>query len=89
MEINKRKMAAKKVTFNLTGILIKDETDRGYTAYFAEFPEAIADGNTIENAHENLIDAFKVMLETRRLESYPEDKAVGGIIQQNFEFELA
>lgn len=82
-------MAAKKVTFNLTGILIKDETDRGYTAYFAEFPEAIADGSTIDDAHTNLIDAFKVMLETRRLESYPSDKAVGGIIQQNFEFELA
>lgn len=82
-------MAAKKVTFNLTGILIKDETDRGYTAYFAEFPEAIADGSTINDAHTNLINAFKVMLETRRLESYPSDKAVGGIIQQNFEFELA
>ena len=82
-------MAAKKVSISLTGILIKDETDQGYTAYFAEFPEAIADGGSIEQVQENLIDAFKIMLETRKLESYTDDKAVGGIIQQNFEFELA
>lgn len=80
---------ARKVTINLTGILIKDNKDKGFTAYFAEFPEAIADGITIENAQENLLDAFKIMLESRRLESYNEDKSNGGIIQQNFEFQLA
>jgi predicted RNase H-like HicB family nuclease len=63
--------------------------ERGYTAYFAEFPEAIADGNTIEDAQQNLLDAFRMVLETRKLESYSEDKDAGGIIQQNFEFELA
>ena len=82
-------MAAKKVTINLTGILIQDKGAKGYTAYFAEFPEAIADGNTIEEAQANLLEAFKVVLETRRLESYTNDKSSGGIIQQNFEFELA
>lgn len=80
---------AKKVTISLTGILIKDITGKGYTAYFAEFPEAIADGNTIDDAQNNLLDAFKMILETRKLESYQEAKSVGGIIQQNFEFELA
>lgn len=82
-------MAAKRVTFNLTGILIKDKGERGFTAYFAEFPEAIADGDTVNEAQQNLLDSFKLMLDTRRLESYNEDKLVGGIIQQNFEFELA
>ena len=80
---------AKKVTINLTGILIKDSKDKGFTAYFAEFPEAIADGNSLEDAQQNLFEAFKIMLESRKLESYNDDKSVGGIIQQNFEFQLA
>lgn len=88
-QLKSEKMAAKKVTINLTGIMIKDAGDRGYTAYFAEFPEAIADGSSMEDTQENLLEAFKVMLETRKLESYPDDKLMGGIIQQNFEFELA
>ncbi|HUN04612.1 MAG TPA: type II toxin-antitoxin system HicB family antitoxin [Niabella sp.] len=82
-------MSEKKVSISLTGIIIKDNENKGYTAYFAEFPEAIADGKEISDAETNLIEAFKVMLETRKLESYPDDKANGGIIQQNFEFELA
>ena len=82
-------MAAKKVTFSLTGILIEDKTDRGYTAYFAEFPEAIADGATVEEAQSNLMNAFQIMLETRKLESYMMDKKADGIIQQNYQFELA
>ncbi len=81
--------AAKKVTINLTGILIEDEKDRGYTAYFAEFPEAIADGANEEEAKQNLFEAFKIMLETRRLESYSDDITSGGIKQENFEFELS
>lgn len=82
-------MTAKKVTINLTGILIKDDGNRGFTAYFAEFPEAIADGETMEEAHANLFNSFKTILETRKLESYQGVKEMGGIIQQNFEFELA
>ncbi len=82
-------MAEKKITIQFTGILIKDAGDRGYTAYFAEFPEAIADGVTIEEAQKNLFDSFKIMLESRKLESYDSDKSAGGVIQQNYEFELA
>jgi predicted RNase H-like HicB family nuclease len=82
-------MTPRKVTLNLTGIIIKDEKERGYTAYFAEFPEAIADGQSAEEVRTNLVDAFKVMLETRKLESYHENIAMGGIIQEDFQFELA
>lgn len=82
-------MSTKKVTLNLTGIIIKDGEDRGYTAYFAEFPEAIADGVSEEDVKTNLVDAFKVMLETRKLESYQENLEMGGLIQENFQFELA
>lgn len=82
-------MAAKKVTISLTGILIQDKSEKGFTAYFAEFPEAIADGKDEEEAQANLFEAFKIMLETRKLESYESDKKSGGIIQQNYDFELA
>lgn len=81
--------AGKKVSFSLTAVVIKDKQERGFTAYFAEFPEAIADGSSLEDAHSNLIDAFKIMLESRRLENYSIDKSIGGITQQNIDFELA
>ncbi len=78
----------KKVTLNLTGIIIDNE-GTGYTAYFAEFPEAIADGSTIIEAKDNLVEAFKIVLETRKLENYQENIAMGGIMQEDFQFELA
>jgi predicted RNase H-like HicB family nuclease len=83
-----RTMLPKKQTINLTGILIKDSNDRGFTAYFAEFPEAIADGKTENEAESNLIDAFKIMLETRKHENSEEQTPFGNIIEKNIEFEL-
>ena len=52
----------------LIGILIQDPEDNGFTAYFAEFPEVIAEGNTEAEAKTNLIHALKIMLETKRSE---------------------
>lgn len=52
----------------ITGILIQDPEDQGFTAYFAEFPEVIAEGNTEKEAKSNLIHALKVMLEIKRSE---------------------
>jgi predicted RNase H-like HicB family nuclease len=54
-----------KVSF--TGILIQDK-DKGYTAYFAEFPEVIAEGDNEEEAAQNLFEAFRIMLEVKKQE---------------------
>lgn len=52
----------------LTGILIQDPKDSGFTAYFAEFPEVIAEGTTEKEAKNNLITALKTVLEIKRSE---------------------
>ena len=50
----------------LTGIIVSDESSGQFTAFFAEFPEAIACGETKEAAHQNLFQIFTIMLEDKR-----------------------
>lgn len=38
----------------------------GYTAYVEEIPGAISEGETIEEARENLADALRMVLECNR-----------------------
>lgn len=58
----------KKDAPTITGILIEDPDDKGFTAYFAEFPEVVAEGNSEQEAKKNLFEALKTMLEIRRSE---------------------
>ena len=39
----------------------------GYTAYTEELPGAISEGDTLEEARENLRDAVRILLEANRL----------------------
>lgn len=64
-------MATKK-EMSLTGIMIHDEVYDRYTAYFAEFPEAIAEGKDEKEAIENLMEAFKTILEFKKEEAQSE-----------------
>ena len=54
---------------SITGILIQDPIDNGYTAYFAEFPEVVAEGDSEMEAKQNLHNALKIMFELRKQES--------------------
>lgn len=56
--------------FKLTGIMITDAENKGITAYFAEFPEVIAQGNDLAEAKANLLEAFGIMLEFKQSASY-------------------
>jgi len=38
----------------------------GYVSWFEEIPEAMSQGETIEEAKINLIDAFKLLIEANR-----------------------
>lgn len=38
----------------------------GYTAYTEELPDAISEGDTLEEARENLRDAIELLLEVNR-----------------------
>lgn len=52
-------MSATKETFPVTVILVKDEVDNGFTAFFAQFPNIIADGENEERATANLFRLVK------------------------------
>lgn len=56
----------------ITSILIHDKESNGYTSYFAEFPEVVAEGNTKEDAIKNLWEALGSMLEFKRDEAAKE-----------------
>jgi predicted RNase H-like HicB family nuclease len=52
----------------LTGIIVPDERTGQFSAFFAEFPEAIACGDSVEEAQGNLYNLFQVMLQDRKEE---------------------
>lgn len=55
-----------KTTFELTIILVPDKKSGHFSAFFAQFPEAIASGKNEHEAQLNLFDIFKVMLEDKK-----------------------
>ncbi len=50
---------------NLTAVFIPAD-EGGYTALVEEIPGAISEGETIEEARENLFDALRLLLECNR-----------------------
>lgn len=47
---------------SFTSVFIADPKGRGYTGYFAEFPDLTAQGETKEEVEENLISSLKGIL---------------------------
>lgn len=52
--------------FTFTAVYIEDPHG-GYSAYVEEIPGANSQGDTLEEAKENLIEAIHLVLETNRL----------------------
>jgi len=50
---------------NLTAIY-EEQEDGGYVAYIAEVRGIVTQGDTLEEARENLYDALQLILETKR-----------------------
>jgi predicted RNase H-like HicB family nuclease len=50
---------------NLTAVYVPAD-EGGYTAFVEEIPGAITQGETIEEARENLVDALRMVLECNR-----------------------
>lgn len=46
----------------LKAILIGDKNSGGFSAFFAQFPEAMAQGSNQDEAMKNLVEIFTVML---------------------------
>ena len=52
--------------FELTWILIKDKATSYYSAYFAEIPEAVAQGKTQKEAKEHMLQIIPFALQDRK-----------------------
>ena len=59
-----KKKKLKNVGF--TAVFIPDEKTGGYSAYVEEIPGVNTQGDTLEEARENLLDALELMIEIRR-----------------------
>jgi len=79
----------KQPTLSITGVMIQDPDSHGYTAYFAEFPEVIAQGTDLENAKSNLLLAFKSMIEFKSEEAQDEFEDDDSIITQSYPLSFA
>ncbi len=56
----------KEFELKLTVILVKDKNIGGFTAYVAEMPEVVTEGNTEDEATSNLFDALHDVLKFKR-----------------------
>jgi predicted RNase H-like HicB family nuclease len=74
-------------TISITGVMIEDASTGGFTAYFAEFPEVIAQGSNKEVAKQNLMRALKDMLEFKKSEIEDEDE--DGVTTEPFNLYLS
>ncbi|MDQ1265455.1 MAG: Type toxin-antitoxin system HicB family antitoxin, partial [Bacteroidota bacterium] len=54
----------------------------GFTAYIKELRGVISEGETIEEARENVLDALSLMLDTEREESEKEDEHINSIYDE-------
>lgn len=81
-----------KTKVSLTAIFVQDSNDNGFTGFFAEFPEAIAEGDTEEEVQKNLFEALSIMLKFNK-EELEEQRALNpaqkNVIERTFELELA
>ena len=68
---------------NLTAVYVV-APEGGYTAFIEEIPGAISEGETIEEARENLADALRMVLESNRELARAEEPVAA--LRETFEF---
>jgi predicted RNase H-like HicB family nuclease len=57
-------MTTKKI--QLTGVFVQDPLSKGFTAFFAQFPNIIAEGDTEDEATHNLIETVTTVFEHQK-----------------------
>jgi len=55
----------KRIPIELTGVFIKDHNDN-YTGFFSEFPEAVSQGENIEEAERRLFEVLPDVMELKK-----------------------
>lgn len=59
-------------SIELTMIFVPDGTTGRFSAFFAQFPEAIAVGQSEDDAEKRLLSLFSVMMNDRKEETFKE-----------------
>lgn len=80
-------MEAKQI--ELTGVFVQDAKGEGYTAFFAQLPNIIAEGDTEEDAAQNLINAVKAVFEHQKNEEIQQPNNCSGSMVKTKPFNLA
>lgn len=83
MEANKTKFE-----ISLTGILVQDK-NKGYTAFFAQFPHIIAEGDTEEEATKNLFSLVKDVFEFNKKQEVDQVFGMESVHTRSFELATA
>lgn len=52
------------ITISFTSVFIPDPRGRGYTGYFSEFSQLVAQGKTKQEVEDNLISSLKDIFNT-------------------------
>lgn len=60
------------LSFYLTVVYLEDQDSGDFTAFYAQFPDAIAQGRTKEEAKNLLIEIFPIMMEDKHEDFFKE-----------------
>jgi predicted RNase H-like HicB family nuclease len=80
-----------KTTFNLTAILVQDKESKGFTGFFAQFPNIVAEGDTEDQAMQNLMELVQVVFEHQKEEKLhsPEFIGMNEVTTRSLQFAIA
>lgn len=89
---NNSKASLPKVKSHITGVFVK-ESDGRFTAFFSEIPEATSQGDTMEEAEQNLFNILPDVLEFKN-DINNEEKIINGhsegsVMRKSYNFELS
>jgi predicted RNase H-like HicB family nuclease len=73
----------------LTGVFVQDPASNGFTAFFAQFPNIIAEGDTEEEATQNLIETVKTVFEHQKNNNTGDRTNTQNVITKPFELAFA
>lgn len=76
----------------LTGVFVQDPANNGFTAFFSQLPNIIAEGDTEEEATQNLIQTLQSVFEHQKNIGYRQSigcKEEGSVITKPFNLSFA
>jgi len=76
-----------KTNMKLTAVFVPDD-ESGYTAYIEEIPGVITQGETLEKAKINLLEALNLVMEARRSLAEKDLKMKGSLIRKHIKEEI-